>query len=79
MLAISVISLIKAPISIIVFITAVSAIAVNNKYLWGRPLPYFSSNYGLALDNNWGSASKSISLANLMDFYSLTKSCGSSR
>ena len=79
MLAISVISLIKAPISIIVFITAVSAIAVNNKYLWGRPLPYFSSNYGLALSNNWGLASKGISLANLMDFYSLTKSCGSSR
>ena len=48
----SVISPIKVPISIIVSITAVSATAVNNRYLWGQPLPYFSGSCGLASGNN---------------------------
>ena len=52
MLAISVISLVKVFISIIVSIIAVSAIAVSNRYLWGQPLPHFSNKYGLALGNN---------------------------
>ena len=52
MLAISVISPIKVLMSIIVFIAAVSAIAISNKYLQGQPLPYFSSSCSLALGNN---------------------------
>ena len=40
------------PIFIIIFVTAVSAIAVSNGYLQGRPLPYFSSSCSLALGNN---------------------------
>ena len=55
MLAISAISPIKAPMSIIASVTAVSATAVSNRYLWGRPLPRFSSNCGLASEGT-GSA-----------------------
>jgi hypothetical protein len=65
--------------SIIASIIAVSATAISNRYLWGRPLPCFSGSYSLALGNDWGLASKGTSLANLIDSYSLTKSYRSSR
>ena len=52
MSAISIILPVKVPISIIASITAVSATAVSNGYLWGRPLPYFNNNYGSASGNN---------------------------
>jgi len=52
MSAISAILPIRAPISIIASVTAVSATAINNKYLRGRPLPRFSDSYGLALGND---------------------------
>ena len=52
MSAISIISPIKAFISIIVSVTVVSATAISNKYLQGRPLPYFNSSYSLNLGNN---------------------------
>ena len=69
----------KAPMSIIASITAVSATAVSNGYLRGQPLPYFSSNCGSALGNNWGLASKGTSLADLTGSYSLTRSYKSSK
>jgi len=52
MSAISAISPIKVPISIIASIAAVSATAVSNRYLQGRPLPCFSSGYSLVLGND---------------------------
>ena len=52
MSAISTVLPVKAPISFIVSITAISVIAISNKYLQGQPLPYFSSSCGLALGNN---------------------------
>jgi hypothetical protein len=48
MSAISAILPVRASISIIASITAVSAIAVSNRYLRGRPLPRFSGSYSLA-------------------------------
>ena len=51
-LAISTISPVKVLMSIIVFITAMSAMAVSNKYLWGRPLPHFNNSCSSALGNN---------------------------
>jgi hypothetical protein len=38
--------------SIIASITAVSIIAISNRYLRGRPLPRFGGSYGLALGND---------------------------
>ena len=70
---------IKAPISFIASITAVSVTAINNKYLQGRPLPRFSSSCGLALGDNQGLASKGTGLANSTDSCGLTKSYKSSR
>jgi hypothetical protein len=52
MSAISVISPIRVPISIIASVTAVSATAVSNRYLRGRPLPRFGGSYSSALSNN---------------------------
>ena len=40
---------VNAPVFIIASVITVSAIAVSNRYLWGRPLPYFSGSCGLAL------------------------------
>ena len=65
---------VKAPMSIIASVTAVSTTAVSNGYLQGRPLPHFSSNCSSALGNNWGLASKGISSANLTGSCGLTKS-----
>ena len=79
MLAISVVLPVKAPMSFIVFITAVSVTAVSSGYLWGRPLPHFSGSCGLALGDDWGLAGEGTSLADLIDPYSLIKSCGSNR
>ena len=79
MLAISAISPVKVPMSTVAPVTAVSATAVSNRYLWGRPLPYFSSSYSSALGNNWGLASKDTSLINLTGSYSLTRSYKSSK
>ena len=79
MLAISAILPVKAFISIIVSITAVSATAISNKYLQGQPLPYFSSSCSSALGNNWGLASKGISSANLTGSYGSTRSYKSSK
>ena len=56
-----------------------SATAVSNKYLQRRLLPHFSSSCGSVLGNNWGLVSEGTNLADLTGFYSLTKSCGSSR
>ena len=64
---------------IIVSITAMSATAVNNRYLQKQPLPYFSSSCGSALGNNWGLVNKSTSLANLIGSYSLTRSYRSNK
>jgi len=44
--------LLRAPISIIASIIAVSTTAVSNRYLRGRPLPRFGGSYSLALGNN---------------------------
>ena len=52
MSAISIISPVRAPISIIASIIAVSATAVSNRHLRGRPLPRFGGSCGLALGNN---------------------------
>ena len=52
MSAISAISPVKVPMSIIVSVIAVSATAVSNRYLRGRPLPYFSSSYSSALGDS---------------------------
>ena len=78
-MAISVILPVKIPISIIASVTAVSATAINNKYLQGQPLPCFGGSYSSALGNNWGSANKDTSLANSTGSYSLTKSYRSSK
>ena len=51
-LTISVILPIKAPIFSIAFITAISATAVNNRYLREQPLPYFNNSCGSASGNN---------------------------
>ena len=51
-LATPIISPVKAPISIVASIIVVSATAVSNRYLRGRPLPRFSGSYSLALGNN---------------------------
>ena len=56
-----------------------SATAISNRYLWGRPLPRFGGSYSLALGNDWGLAGIGTSLADLIDSYSLTKSYRSSR
>ena len=79
MLAISIISPIKVPMSTIVPVTAVSATAVSNGYLRRWPLPYFSSNCGSALGNNWGLVSEGTSSANLTGSHGLTKSYRSSK
>ena len=79
MLAMSTILPVKALMSIVVSITAVSATAVSNRYLWGQPLPYFSSSCGSALGNNWGLASEGTNLANLTGSCGLTGSYRSSR
>ena len=68
----SIILLVKVLISIVVSITAISTTAVSNGYLWGRPLPYFSSSCGLASGDSWGSASKGTSLASLIGSCGLT-------
>ena len=78
-LIISAISPIKVPMYIITSIIAISAIAVSNRYLQARPLPYFSSSYSLASGNNWSSANKTTNLTNLTGSYSSTKSYRSSR
>jgi hypothetical protein len=52
LLLFSIISPIKAPISIVASITAISSTAISNRYLRGRPLPRFSGSYSLALDND---------------------------
>jgi len=52
MLAISTISPVRASMSIIASVTAVSATAISNRYLQGRPLPCFGGSYGLALGND---------------------------
>ena len=52
MSAISAILPVKVPVSIIASIAAVSAKAISNGYLQGRPLPRFSSGYGLVLGDN---------------------------
>jgi len=52
MLAISIISPVIVSMFIIASVIAVSAMAVSNRYLWGRPLPRFSGSCGLALGNN---------------------------
>ena len=78
-MAISIILPVKAPISIIVSVTAVSATAVSNRYLRGWPLPYFSSSYSSALGDSWGLVNKDISLVNLTDSYSSTRSYKSNK
>ena len=65
--------------SIIVSITAISATAVSNRYLQGRPLPYFNSSCSSALGNNWGLASKGTNLANSTGSCNLTRSYKSSK
>ena len=52
MSAISIILPVKAPISIIVSVIAVSITAVSNRYLRGQPLPRFSGGYSSALGND---------------------------
>jgi hypothetical protein len=52
LLSFSVISPVKAPMSIIASVIAVSVTAVSNRYLRGRPLPCFGGSCGLALGNN---------------------------
>ena len=77
--AISVILPVKALIFIIVSVIAMSATAVSNRYLWGRPLPYFSNSCGSALSDSWGLANKGTGLASSTGSCNLTGSCGSNR
>ena len=79
MLVIPVILLVEVPISIIASVTTVSATAVSDRYLWRRPLPYFSGSYSLASGNNWGSANKGTNSADLISSCGLTKSYRSSK
>ena len=78
-LAISAILSMKVLIFIIVSVTAISAIAVSNRYLQGRPLPYFNSSYGSALGDSWGSANKSTDLVSLTGSRGSTRSYGSGK
>ena len=64
----------KVPVSIIVSITAASATAVSNRYLQGRPLPYFNSSCGSALGDSQGLANKGTNLASLTGSHSSTGS-----
>src|SRR6266700_7965387 len=86
MSAISIVSPVKAPISFIAFIIAVSVTAVSNRYLQGQPLPYFSGSCGSASGDDWGSASEGTGSASegtgsadSIDSYGSTKSYRSSR
>ena len=79
MSAISAILPVKVPISIIVSVTAVSATAVSNRYLQGRPLPHFNSSCSLALGDSWGLVNKGTSSVGLTGSHNLTRSCGSGK
>jgi len=52
MSAMSIISPVRAFMSIVTSVIAVSATAVSNRYLRGRPLPRFGGSCGSALGND---------------------------
>ena len=70
---------VKVPISIIASVTAVSTTAISNRYLQGRPLPYFNSSCGSALGDSQGLANKGTNLASSTGSYGLTRSYRSSK